>query len=371
MKPEAIKLPFKLKNPVLGLGPQSKNRVCFAVGNRAYLGRINQDLANPIDFAAFRKQANYFLRRRPGLIAHDLHPGYQSTKYAYQLSAGRYRLAAVQHHHAHIASCMAENGLTNQRVIGVAFDGTGLGSDNSLWGAEFLVCDYRGFKRAAHLKEIPLLGQERAIKEPLRLALAWLYPLYKDKLLSLGLFRGMPENKYRVLKKMYYSGFNSPLASSMGRLFDAVGSIVLNKGKISSEAELAVKLEALAEKSRPLDKGYAFRIKREKKLLLLDPVPVFQGINADLIRGRPKEEVAYSFHLGVAEMLAQTCGILRKKYRLKKVALSGGVFQNKLLLRLVLDLLYKEGFTVFRQRKLSCADSGLCLGQVAVANFQG
>ena len=245
MKFQKIKLPFRLKAPILALGSQAKNTVCFAKGNLAFVSPVHPDLNNPADFLYFKKTVKYFLKKKPKIIACDLHPEYQSVKYAHELSSINRRLSVIQHHHAHIASCMVENGLKNQKVIGVAFDGTGLGPDNALWGAEFLVCDYKSFQRKGHLKEIPLLGQERAIQEPWRVAAAWLYSVYGDRFLNSGInfVKGIDRNKWEVLKKMYLSGFNSPLASSMGRLFDAVASLVLEKQKAGFEAELAVALE--------------------------------------------------------------------------------------------------------------------------------
>ena len=228
MKITEIKLPFKLKNAVLALGSQTKNTVCFAKGDKAWVSLTHKDLSAPKDLSDFEKDAEHFLKENPKIIAYDLHPEYQSTRFALSLSS-KCRLMPVQHHHAHIATCMAENGLKNQQVIGVAFDGTGLGVDNAVWGAEFLLCDYNKFSRAAHLKEIPLVGGERAILEPIRLACAWL-----DFDQSI--------DKRQIFKKIFLSGINSPLASSMGRLFDAAASLVLGKRKASFEAELAIEL---------------------------------------------------------------------------------------------------------------------------------
>jgi len=220
MELKKIRLPFKITKPTLALGSQTKNTICFAKDNLAILSPIHPDLGNYRDFLNFTKTAREFLKKSPKIIAYDLHPEYQSTKYALQLQATGYRLQAIQHHHAHIASCMVEFGLKNQKIIGVAFDGTGFGSDNTLWGAEFLICDYKNFKRRAHLREIPLLGGERAILEPWRLAAAWLNLIYKDKFLDLDInfVKGIDKNKWQVLKNMNLTGFNSTLASSMGRL---------------------------------------------------------------------------------------------------------------------------------------------------------
>ncbi len=371
MKLNKIKLPFKIKKPILAFGSQTKNTVCFGEGNFAYLSPVYLDLSIPKDFSNFEKIAKCFLKKRPKIIAYDLHPEYQSTKYALNLRPNAYNLIPIQHHHAHIASCMVENNLNNEKVIGVAFDGTGLGSDNHLWGAEFFVCNYRYFKRVAHLKEIPLLGGEKAILEPARVLAAWLYLIYKDKFLNLNfdLVRKMHKEKWQVLKNMYLSGFNSPLASSMGRLFDAVGSLVLGKTKVNLEAELAMELEKIATSYKWQATSYKFKIIKQKDGYILDPLLIFKEIMGDLKAKEPREKIAYRFHLTIAQMVRKMCLVLRKESKINKVVLSGGVFQNNLLLCLALDLLYKEDFKVFTHKELSCNDSGISLGQVAVANF--
>ncbi len=368
MKLKKIKLPFKIKEPILGLGPQAKNSVSFGEGNFAYVSPLHPDITNLADFLSFEKAVKYFLKKGPKIIAYDLHPEYQSTKYALSLS-GTYRLVAVQHHHAHIASCMAENNLRNEKVIGVAFDGTGLGRDNNFWGAEFFVCNYGDFKRASHLKEIPLLGGERAILEPARVLAAWLYLIYKDKFLNLALVKKINKKEWQVLKNMYLSKFNSPLASSMGRLFDAVASLVLGKGEANFEAELAIELEKGAKRYTPGAVPYEFKIIKDRNEYIIDPAPLFKRVILDLQAKESKEKIACRFHATVAEMIRKVCLILRQENKINKVVLSGGVFQNNLLLCRALDLLYKEDFKVFTHKGLSCNDSGVSLGQVAVASF--
>jgi len=371
-----IKLPFKLKEPVLALGSHVKNAICFARGNFVFFSKIHHDLSTPKDFFDFERKVKYFLKKRPKIIAYDPHPEYQSTKYAQRLSPITYHLSPIQHHHAHIVSCMADNGLANQRVIGAAFDGTGKGSDNTLWGAEFLICDYRNFKRVAHLKEIPLLGGERAIREPWRLAAWWLYLAYKDKFLNLGVnfVKGIDRRRWETLKNMYLSDFNSPQSSSMGRLFDAVASLVLVKYEADFEAELAMELEKLAAAYKPgagsQEPGvsaYPFRIMEYKDKYILNPLPMFKQIVSDLKAKEPKGKIAYRIHLTVAQMLRKTCLLLKKKTGINLIVLSGGVFQNMLLLRLSLDLLYKEGLQVFVHKNLACNDSSIALGQAMIA----
>jgi len=377
MEIRKIKLPFRVRKNILALGSQTKNTVCFAKDNFAYLGPVHSDLGHFKDFLGFEKAVKFFLKKNPKIITYDLHPEYHSSKYAQQLRTRNCELRTIQHHHAHIASCMLENGLRNQKVIGVALDGTGLGSDNTLWGAEFFICDYKNFERKAHLKESPLLGGEKAILEPWRLTAVWLYQAYKDKFLSLKInfIRGLDKNKWTVLKKMYLKDINSPSASSMGRLFDAVGGLVLEKYKANFEAELAIELEKLAAGSRSHASGsmqaasYKFRVIKAKDGYVLDPIMMFKEIIGDLQKKVPKQKIAYRFHLTVAQMIKKACLILRKENKLNTIVLSGGVFQNKLILALSLDLLSRQGFKILTHQKLSSNDAGLSLGQIGVANF--
>ena len=355
-----ISLPFKVNKPILALGAQTKNTLCFAKGNLAYLGPAHSDLNNPQDLYAFEKEAKYFLKKKPRVIACDLHPEYQSTKFALNLDPTGHRRQPVQHHHAHISSCMVENKLPNQKVIGVAFDGTGLGDDGTLWGGEFLICNYQRYQRMAHLKQIPLLGAEEAIRQPWRLACAWLdfkfYPAFYKK-------------EWQGLKKMYALNFNTPATSSMGRLFDAVGSLVLKKYQVSQEAELAMELESLASRYTLHATRYSFNIHKKAGIHIIDPKMMFRQIVTDLKAAEAKEKIAYRFHQTVAAMIQQTCIILRKKSTINQVILSGGVFQNKLLLDLSLELLCNTGFNVTTHKEISSSDSALSLGQAAVANY--
>jgi hydrogenase maturation protein HypF len=377
MEIKNIKLPFRIRRDILALGSQTKNTVCFAKDNLAYLSPIHGDLSNFKDFLGFEKDVKFFLKKNPKIVAYDLHPEYQSSKYAQQLRTRNCELRTIQHHHAHISSCMLENGVTNQKVIGVALDGTGLGLDNTLWGGEFFICDYKNFTRKAHLREIPLLGGEKAISEPWRLTVIWLYQIYKDKFLDLKInfVKALDKNKWSVLKKIYLSEVHSPLASSMGRLFDAAASLVLEKYKASFEAELAIELEKIAAGFRSQALGlrqaasYKFRIIKTKDERVVDPVMMFKEIIKDLQKEMPRQKIAFRFHLTVAQMIKKVCLILRKENKINKVVLSGGVFQNKLLLQLSLDLLSREGFKIFTHQQLPSNDASISLGQIGVANF--
>jgi len=264
---------------------------------------------------------------------------------------------------------MLENGLVNQKVIGVAFDGTGLGTDGNLWGAEFLVCDYRNFRRAASLMSVPLMGAEKAITEPWRISCFWLWRIFKDEFLELPLplIKKIKKRQWEVIKTMYLAGFNCPLSSSMGRLFDAAASLILGRTHSGYEAQLARELQAFAHKTEFADKGYRFAIRRNNAMFILDPLPLFREMVSQIIAGRDKAEIALSFHSSIARLIHGMSLTIRKETGINKVVLSGGVFQNGLLLRLASDLLHKEGFAVLTSRKFSCGDYGIALGEIAIA----
>ncbi|MDD5254536.1 MAG: hypothetical protein PHR11_00600 [Candidatus Omnitrophica bacterium] len=364
-----ISLPFTMRYPVLAFGSQGKNTLCFAAAKTARISAMHPELSVPADFSAFKRCAMRLLKDTPRTLAFDLHPGYQSSVFAVSLRR-KAKLSAVQHHHAHIASCMAENGLANRRVIGVAFDGTGLGSDGSLWGAEFLVCDYAGFRRAAHLKAIPLLGMEMGVRQPYRTAAAWLYATYKEGFLKRD-FRAVRKIRrdWPVFKKMYLSGFAAPAASSMGRFFDAASCLVFDKTSVSREAELACLLESAAASCRQAPRAYPCAIERAGGMFEIDPRPLFRRLAQDVARKKPKPAIAYAVHAGISEALVEVCRILRRQADCKRVVLSGGVFQNAVLRGLAVQGLRAQGFDVFTHRLVSCGDSGISLGQAAVANF--
>ncbi|RJP29464.1 MAG: carbamoyltransferase HypF [Candidatus Omnitrophota bacterium] len=367
-----INLPFIMKSPVLALGANSKNRICFAKGSKAYLSNMHENLDNIDDLSEFEKSAKSALSRKPKIIACDLHSGYLSSRYADEISEGNLLKKPIQHHHAHIASCMAENQFKNEYVIGVAFDGTGLGVDGNIWGAEFLFCNYANFQRLIRLEYIPLLGSEKAITEPARLAYLWLYLIYKDRFLDIkiNLTQALKPKKWAVFKKMYSSGFNSPKASSMGRLFDAVASIVLGKQKAEFEADLAIQLQRLAEKSSDVQAAYKFSFVKQPPLFVIDPRDIFKGVVKDTTSGLPAGYIANRFHYTIASIILEGAEKIRKIKKANKVVLSGGVFQNSLLLRMTLELLYKKGFKVYTHKALSPNDSSIALGQAVIANFK-
>lgn len=369
-----IRLPFVLKHAVLALGSQQKNSVCFARGDTAGMSRVRLDLGDLNDCLEFEKEVFFLLKKKPDIVAYDLHPEYQATKYALKLRSSGYKLKGVQHHHAHIAGCMAENRLPNEEVIGVCLDGSGIGADGTIWGAEFFSpCGYGGFTRAGHLEPVPLIGGEKAIREPWRLLAWWLNKLYGKKMLNTGIpfIKKFDKKKWEILRKMQERGFNSIPASSMGRLFDACASLILQKPNSLREADLAIELEQCAGSSGLKEKPYEFRIIKIKGVpedtRMISPLPVFAGLISDIKKGMSRNKMAYKFHLTVAQMVRRMCAILREEHGLNKVVLSGGVFQNRLLSSLCGQLLSDEKFEVFFSKDISSNDSGIALGQAVIA----
>jgi hydrogenase maturation protein HypF len=340
--------------PVLACGAELKNTFCLARGGRAFVSHHIGDLENYETLRAFREGVEHFSRIfdiRPSLIAHDLHPEYLSTKYALERDLP---LTGVQHHHAHIASCLADNGRTGP-VIGVAFDGTGYGTDGTLWGGEFLVADLTGFERAGHLLPVPLPGGAAAIREPWRMAAAYGVPA------DLEVARRNAA-RWDAVVAMGRRGVGSPPTSSAGRLFDAVAAVLGVRDRVDYEGQAAIELEQRAD---PRETG-AFPVR------LTDETP-FTVRGADLVAAVVAERhagvpvVAARFHNAVAGLVVAGAARVRETTGLATVALSGGVFQNLLLLDRAVAGLRDEGFEVLVHHRVPPNDGGISLGQAAVA----
>jgi len=374
--PDPVRLAVEAP-PLLATGAELKNTFCLARGRYAFLSHHIGDLENYETLRAFEEGVRHFerlFRVQPELIAYDLHPDYLATRYALARACEENLPAlGVQHHHAHIAACMAENDLSGeQRVIGAAFDGTGYGADGAVWGGEFLLADYRGYERAMHLKYAPLPGGDRAAREPWRMALSWLHTAglaWDEDLppvqhaLSMASSAGMPP--LAVVQRQIETGLNSPATSSMGRLFDAVAALAGVRQVVSYEAQAAIELEALTSGREPA--FYEFQIANG----VIDPMPVLAAVIEDLRRGVELPVMATRFHAGVARMTLEVCLELRRSHGLNNVALSGGVWQNTFLLALTVGLLQQEKFHVLLHRQTPANDGGLALGQAAVAIATG
>lgn len=373
--PQPIKVDTFFDEPILALGGQLKNTFCLAQKNQVIISHHIGDLENLSALTSFEEGIEHFLKlfdAYPKILACDLHPEYISTKFAQEYIkklGGGTQLIPVQHHHAHIASLMIEQGI-KETLIGVSFDGAGLGSDGNIWGGEFLIADFSSFSRVAHLKEIPLPGGEQAIKEPWRMALSYLKASYgKDfYLLAHKWLKRIEPHKLSLVNTLIEKEINSPLTSSMGRLFDAVASIIGLRDEVNYEAQAAIELEMLASKQEKGD--YPFEIFPRGEELIIDPCPIIRAVIDDLNRGKRRDIMAARFHNSVSSIILKICQLLREKRGLNKVALSGGVFQNMYLLERVFSLLQKAGFKTYTHQHVPANDGGISLGQAVIAHYR-
>ncbi len=363
--PEPVRVPTRFRRPVLACGAELKNTFGLAQGDTVVISHHIGDLENAETLRSFTEGIEHLGRLfgiEPAVVAHDLHPEYLSTKYALELDG--VDLIGVQHHHAHIASCLADNGAGGP-VIGVAFDGTGYGLDGTIWGGEFLVADLAGFERAGHLAPVPMPGGAAAIRQPWRMAAAYLEAAEAG---GSGLeVARRHQDQWGAVLSMARRGVNSPPTSSAGRLFDAVSALLGIRDTINYEGQAAVELEQRAD---PAERGsYRARI---------TPGAPFTAAGADLVRaaaadlagGVEASVIAARFHHGVAQLIEDGCQAARDRTGLGTVALSGGVFQNLLLLSETVARLEGRGFRVLTQAQVPCNDGGISLGQAVIAAAQ-
>jgi hydrogenase maturation protein HypF len=373
--PQPIPLPMSCPECILAVGGQMK--ATFALGNerRAMLSHHLGNLDNFEAFGAFEKDVALYeelFEIKPSCIVHDLHPDYASTRYAQRRqTVDGIKCLAVQHHHAHMASCMAENGLTGP-VIGVTLDGTGFGTDGAIWGGEFLVGDYRIFRRAAHLRYVAMPGGEKAVREPWRMAAAHLL----DARASCVLFESrIPAGSSRTIRRMIDRRFNSPMTSSAGRLFDAVASLAGIRDAVNYEGQAAMQLEWLAtgiepDGCYPFDIGQAGDAAPTESSLVIDTRPMIRAIAKDADAGIAPSRIARRFQTTLNEIICSVCDEVRNSCGVDDIVLSGGVFMNALLSSEATDRLTLENFRVYRHRLVPPNDGGLSLGQVAIAASQ-
>jgi hydrogenase maturation protein HypF len=367
--PFPIKLSFDLEM-ILACGGELKNTFSLSRGPYVFMSHHIGDLENMETLLSFEQGIEHFKRLfsiEPKVVAYDLHPEYLSTKYA--LSLEGIAKVGVQHHHAHVVSAMAENELAGD-VIGVALDGTGFGNDGTIWGGEFLRVNLSDFERLAHLKQVPMPGGSMAIKEPWRMALAYLFEALGDKAVDLELdwSKRRDPQKCGILKRMIEKRVNSPLTSSMGRLFDAVSSLLSLRDTVNYEGQAAIELEMKADPEE--NEEYPFEIQEKKQPMVVDPMEMVRGIVQDLIRGRSPSRISGKFHRTVARLVVETCKRIRLESGLDRVVLSGGVFQNTFLLALVFDGLKEAGFQVYTHHLVPTNDGGISLGQAVIAHMR-
>lgn len=375
--PYPLPLPVPV-TPALAVGGDLKNAFCLGDGRHAWLSAHigdMDDLATLTAFGHAERQLEGITGVRPRLVAADRHPGYRSLHRAREAAreAGT-EVRQVQHHHAHIAAAMAEHGLDGSgRVIGVAFDGTGYGPDGAVWGGEFLIADYDGFQRFAHLGYVPLPGGDAAVRYPYRMALAQLYAAGIPWEAALPCVRACPPPERALLARQLERGLHCVPTSSMGRLFDAVSSLAGVCHTSGYEAQAAVALESAARRSPEHEpEGYPFELSGSASGSVTgsrtaDPAPLIAAVVADLREGAPPELIAARFHQSVAGLVRRTCAAARERHGLATVALSGGVFANTLLSAACARGLRADGFTVLRHTLVPPGDGGLALGQLMVA----
>ncbi|MEO3973711.1 carbamoyltransferase HypF [Streptomyces sp. CAU 1734] len=375
--PVALPLPVR---PSLAVGGDLKNTFCLAEGRRAWLSAHigdMDDLATLEAFGRAERQLESITGVAPVLLAADRHPGYRSGRWAERHADGR-AVVRVQHHHAHIASAMAEHGLDGgRRVIGVAFDGTGHGDDGTVWGGEFLLADYDGFLRFGHLAQVPLPGGDTAVRRPYRMALAHLYAAGLSWGDDLPCTAACPPDERRVLARQLARGLHCVPTSSMGRLFDAVSSLAGVCHLAGYEAQAAVELEAAALEAGPPAAGTGYRFALARPVGTGDtrtPAPVTAGsgpvlaaVARDVRAGVPAARVAARFHLGAADLVHRMCALARARHGLDTVVLTGGVFANTLLSSACAAALRGDGFTVLRHHRVPPNDGGVALGQLMIA----
>jgi hydrogenase maturation protein HypF len=355
--------------PTLAVGGDLKNTFAVADQKYAWLSQHIGDMDDLATLSAFdtaEKQLESLTGVTPEIVVADSHPGYRSTAWAHRNACGR-PVRSVQHHHAHIAAVMAEHGLDGGRpVLGFAFDGTGYGPDGAVWGGEVMLADYKGFARLAHVKYVPLAGGDVGVLRPYRMALAhlWAAGLPWDD--DLPPVRACPPDERRILLHQLETGLGCAPTSSMGRLFDAVSALAGVRQVVAYEAQAAIELEGM---SRDCDSGsteYAFDVDGDVPTAIIDPAPVLAAVVSDIRAGVAPGVIGARFHRAVAAVVVElACTVAPGDHT---IALSGGVFQNALLLRLVSRALRENGFGVITHRLVPPNDGGIALGQLLVGN---
>ncbi len=370
--PDPILLPMEA-SPVLGCGAELKNTVCLIDGNRAFLSQHigNMDSEETLRyFAETVAEYRQLFRLSPEIVAYDMHPDYASTKYALGLvSQEGLRGVPVQHHHAHVVSCLVDNQIEGP-VIGVALDGTGYGPDRTVWGGEFLVAEYAGFQRVGHFELAPMPGGEAAIRRPYRMALGYLYGLLGSDIELRGLpLDAVDPHERMLIAQQIERGLNAPLTSSCGRLFDAVAAMIGVRTVIDYEAQAAIELEMAAPDCITDLGSYPFTVDEQDGMLVIRLAELFEAIARDVrTAGVEKSEISGRFHNTVARAVCALCERVAEHLSIEQVALTGGVFQNRRLLALTAAALKQASFEVLIHHHVPCNDGGISLGQAVIAD---
>jgi len=351
---------------VLACGAELKNTICLTRGKQAFLSQHIGDLENTATEDFFRLTSRHMqriLKIEPEILAYDLHPDYLSTRWA--LEQEGVQKTAVQHHHAHVVSAMAENRIDGP-VIGLAFDGTGYGSDGAIWGGEMLVADEQTFDRAAHFAYLPMPGSTAAIKQPWRMGLSYLHAAYGDGLVDLPLpfLRGIDGKRAAIILEMIKKRINAPLTSSLGRLFDGVAALAGLRNEVAFEGQAAMELEMMAASTA----DYAYDCQWLSGVPVQIPTaPIIRAVVEDLLQGTAPALISARFHLSLVRLFTDLCDHLRRDTGLTRVVLSGGVFQNAILLVGLVRALEANKFKVYTHKQVPTNDGGLSLGQAIIA----
>ena len=363
--PLPVKLNFSPEKDItiLACGGELKNTFSIYKDEFAFLSPHTGDLNNLETFSFYEETIEHYCSLfdiNPSIIAYDMHPAYLSTGYALKREA-REKIS-VQHHHAHFASCLAEHGL-KEKAIGVIFDGTGYGTDGKAWGGEFFAGDCKEVERVAHLKYYPMPGGDMAAMEGYRMALSYLYPLFKEEILELPWIKEFEEKSCKNIINLIKSNINCPETSSMGRFFDGISSITGLCHRSTYEGQAAMELEAIAAEN--INSYYPFSLE-EREFLIINPEPLFYYLIEDIKKHTERTIISAKFHNSVVMMIKDICNKIKKLYNLKNVILSGGVFQNSYLSEKTEKILLENGFNVYQNLEIPPNDAGISLGQIAV-----
>jgi hydrogenase maturation protein HypF len=368
--PYPVALPFEVK-PTLAVGGELKNTFCLTRDHYTFLSHHIGDMENVETEESFEQgigHLSHIFRVEPEIIAYDLHPNYFTTDYARRSTLNVPRVG-VQHHHAHIASCMADNHLEERRLIGLSFDGTGYGTDGAIWGGEALLASYADFDRFAHLEYLPLPGGDAATRSPWRIAAGYAHSLGID-VDDLPFLQNIDKQALRILRQQIDKQLNSPLTSSMGRLFDAVASFIGIRNEVTYEAQAAIEMEVLSKPFVSSAKPYPYVIEQTKNGRLIGLKDLLSAIVQDVRANESVGRIGARFHQTVAQIAVDICRQARVITELNEVAFSGGVWQNQILLDLARDGLLNEDFVVYFHQQVPSNDGGLALGQAVIANFE-
>ena len=363
--PGALDLPVVATRHILGTGAEQKNAFCLAKGDRAWPSHHIGDIKNYETLTSLRDGVAHFealFEVAPEVVAHDLHPDYLSTRYALEREDVEH--VAVQHHHAHLAATLAEHGETGP-AVGAIYDGTGLGPDGTIWGGEILVGGLAGFERGGRLAGVRMPGGEGAIREPWRMACSWLTQMREPLPAA---FEPIAQQRWNMVARMVMTGVGAPFTSSAGRLFDAVAAMCGVRLEVSYEGQAAVEFEALADPGAA--EPYPF-VLQPIPPAIINPQPAILAVLADLAAGVPVPAISARFHAGLARVTVEACALAAERAELDLVVLSGGVFQNRLLLELTSAWLQDAGLRVLVPERLPPNDGQIAFGQVAVAAAQG